>query len=226
MGKQKRTFINVGGISIIVGLGIHIVANMFIKKMPPQDPNFEELSLYLSSEVSSWAIVHGLRYAAIVCIVLFACALYMKTTSGEHPENGRGWQLVGLFGAILMMANLLITNAVEILAFLDFSELDEQESLFWLLFNLTRVLFTTEIITWGIFIFGFSMAGIIGGSFPRWISYLGIVCGVFCLFAAVFVVNIFQGGGAGIIIEIGTITGLLWFISTGIYMLPALRTSK
>lgn len=171
-------------------------------------------------------MVHGLRYAAIVCIVLFACALYLMTTSEDHPENVRGWQLVGLFGATLMMANLLITNAVEIQAFLDFSELNEQESLFWLLFNLTRVLFTTEIITWGIFIFGFSMAGIIGGSLPRWISYLGLVCGVLCLFAAVFVVNIFQGGWAGIIIEIGTITGLLWFISTGVHMLPALRTSK
>lgn len=46
------------------------------------------------------------------------------------------------------MTNGVITNGIETFAFLNTDLLSQQQNLFWLLFELTRVLFTAEVVTW------------------------------------------------------------------------------
>ena len=113
----------------------------------------------------------------------------------------------------------MITNAIEILAFFDFNRLSEQEELFWLLFNLTRVLFTAEIVAWSILILGFSMAGWYSATIPKWLFALGLLSALFCFLSTIFIVNILNGGWASILGEVGSLTGLLWFVCIGFYML-------
>jgi hypothetical protein len=215
--NNDEGFIRLGGVVILLGLTIHIIANMVLKTFPSNSFTLIELQEYLSNESGTWAIVHGMRYVAIVCIIIFSAGLYMKTS--RNNSLSKGWGIVGLLGSALMMSNLMITNGIEILAFFDFNRLAEQEELFWLLFNLTRVLFTTETVAWSILILGFSMAGWFSATIPKWIVILGLLSALLCLLSAIFIVNILNGGRASILGEVGSLAGLLWFICTGLYML-------
>ena len=71
--------VRTGGLAILMGLAIHIIVNMFMKRFPQADLAKAELASYLNDEAGTWAIVHGARYAAFVCIAVFATGLYAKT---------------------------------------------------------------------------------------------------------------------------------------------------
>ena len=187
-GKNEIGFIRLGGLLILLGLTVHIVVNMVFKTFPQENLTFPELQEYLLREKGIWSIVHGLRYVAIVCIVVFSAALFVKT-SHKRSTATTGWGIVGLLGTALMMANLMITNGIEILAFYNFHRLSEKMELFWLLFNLTRVLFTTEIVAWALLIFGFSMAGWYSVTIPKWLVMLGVLSAFACLLSSVFVIH-------------------------------------
>lgn len=214
----RQDFVRLGGLLILLGLTVHIVANMALKTFPTEDFTLAELKVYLSDEAGTWAIIHGLRYVAIVCIVIFSAGLFIKTR-GTRLSSATGWGVVGLLGTGLMMANLMITNGIEILAFCDFNSLSEQEELFWLFFNLTRVLFTAQIIAWAILILGFSMAGKFSSTIPKWLVKFGLLCASICFLSAVFVVSVLSEGWASILIEFASLAGLIWFVCIGVYML-------
>lgn len=96
--KQQTGFVRLGGLMIILGLIIHIIANMVLKTFPPEDLTSSELQIYLSDEKGTWAIVHGIRYIAIVCIIIFSTGLFVKT---YHTPRSLGWGIVGLLGAAM-----------------------------------------------------------------------------------------------------------------------------
>jgi len=127
--------------------------------------------------------------------------------------------VVGLLGAAIHVTNALIANGIEIVAFYDFSRLSEEVSLFWLLYYTVRVLFTAEIVAWGVVIFGFSMAGFQSATIPRWISVLGFFSAVVCILPGIFTVSVLKGGWAGTLMDIAAVTGLVWYASMGIFML-------
>ena len=222
-GKQLK-FIRLGGFAVLFGLVIHIIANMVLKTLPSDAFTPKELSQYLSDEASTWEVVNGIRYMAIVCMVIFGSALFIKTKM-KRNINSMGWGIVGLMGCALMMGNLLLANGIEILAFSNYNGVSDEPETFWMLFYLSRVLFTGEIIAWAILILGFSMSGLYSKTIPKWIIILGLLSSFFCILSMVFIVNILKGGSAGILIEIGSLTGLLWFIIIGVNML-LLKKSK
>ena len=76
--QGQASLIRLGGLAIIVGLAIHVILNVVLKKFPPEDPTSAELQAYLSNEAGTWAIVHGFRYVAFACIVLFAAGLFTR----------------------------------------------------------------------------------------------------------------------------------------------------
>jgi hypothetical protein len=215
--RNHSRFIRLGGFAMLAGFFIHIVANVVLKKFPPEDPTLDQLKAYLSEEASTWALVHGLRYVAFACIALFAAALFMRTcrTWGAGPT---GWGLVGLLGAALHVTNGIITNGIEILAFMDFGQLSEDPSLFWLVFYLTRILFTGEIVAWGLVIGGFSVAGWQSSTLPRWLSILGFLSAIASLASGVFIVSILRDGRAVPLIDIASLGCLAWFLITGMLM--------
>lgn len=139
----------VGGLAIVVGMMIHIVLNVVLKAFPPENPTSAELQDYLAREATNWGVIHGLRYVAFTCIVLFAAGLFSRTCR-THAASGDSWGVVGLLGAAIFVANGVVTNGIEILAFLDTPLIAQQQDLFWLLFRLTRILFTAEVVTWSI----------------------------------------------------------------------------
>ncbi|MFT5422283.1 MAG: hypothetical protein ACI89L_000040 [Phycisphaerales bacterium] len=210
--------IRLGVLALLVGFAIHIVANAVIKRMPPEAPSLDELRVYLTAEADSWAIVHGVRYLAIVSLAVFAAALFVRTCC-LRSVRPVGWGVIGLLGAILMLANLMITNGIETLVFLDTDIVSTNDDVFWGLFNTTRVLFTAEACTWGVFIGGFSMAGWLSATLPKWLCALGLVPTVFGVLTGVFVVSILTDGWATPIIDIASLSGLVWFLCTGVYLL-------
>lgn len=217
-GRCQAGIIRVGGFAILFGLAIHIYVNSFVKQFPPENPSLVELQQYLSDQADSWAIVHGLRYVAFVCIALFGAGLFVRT-SGPRTIYPNGWGVVGLLGCAMMLSNALITNGIEILAFFDFNRLGEDPRLFWLLFQITRVLFTAEIVTWAILILGFSMAGWSSSMLPKWLAGFGLLSATAGILTGVFIVSILNDGWAVILIDVASLTGLAWFLCAGVYML-------
>jgi hypothetical protein len=208
----------VGGLAIIVGMVIHIVLNVVLKEFPPENPTSAELQEYLAREASNWGVIHGFRYLAFTCIVLFAAGLFSRTCRTHTAAEG-GWGVVGLLGAAIFVTNGFVTNGIEILAFLNIPLIAQNQDLFWLLFRLTRILFTVEVVTWSILILGFSVSGWRSATIPRWISVLGFVQVTAGMTCGVFIASALAEGWAGIPLEVASVTGLFWFLSTGVYLL-------
>lgn len=211
-------FVRIGGLAIIVGMAIHIILNVVLKEMPPDAPSPPELQAYLAQEAGTWAIIHGFRYLAFTCIVLFAAGAFVRTCR-LRTTGGVGWGIVGLLGAAVFVTNGVVTNGVEILAFLNVPPVGENQDLFRLMFQLTRVLFTAEVVTWSILILGFSVAGWLSATLPRWISALGFLQVVAGLSGGIMVVRALSADGVVIPLEVASIAGLLWFLSMGVYLL-------
>lgn len=130
-----------------------------------------------------------------------------------------GWGTFGLLGAATFVTNGLVTNGIEALAFLGDPILAAEPDLFWLVFRLTRVLFTAEVVIWSFLILGFSVAGWLTGGLPRWISVLGFLQVAAGVVSGVFVRSVLAEGGAVPAADVAAVLGLLWFLSTGVDML-------
>lgn len=209
--------IRLGGLAMLAGLVIHIVANSVLKEFPPDNPSLAELQTYLSNEAGNWAIVHGIRYVAIVCIVLFVAGLFVRTC-GTRSAPSTGWGIVGLIGAGMMVVNLLITNGIETLIFMDFDRLSQQADTFWTLFYLTRTLFTAEIVAWAVMFLGFSVAGLQSATLPKWIAWLGFFSAANGILTGVFIVPIMNDNWPGIFMMLASLTGTLWFVFVSVHM--------
>lgn len=215
--RSESSLVRIGGLSIIVGLAIHIVLNVVLKEFPPEDATGPELQEYLSREAGHWATIHGFRYLAFTCIVLFSAGLFVRTCR-LRPTREMGWGAVGLLGAAIFVTNGIVTNGVEILAFLNVPPISQNPDLFWLLFRLTRVLFTAEVVTWSILILGFSVAGWRSATLPRWILALGFLQVAAGMIAGVFITSALSGDQVAIPLEVASDAGLLWFLCVGAYM--------
>lgn len=215
--RDHTGLIRFGGIAMLAGLVIHIVVNEVIKVFPPENPSLAELQTYLSNEAGNWAIVHGLRYVALVCIVLFAAGLFVRTCCTRSTPT-TGWGIVGLIGAGMMVVNLLITNGIETLIFMDFDRLSQQADTFWTLFYLTRTLFAAEIVAWSVIYLGFGVAGLQSATLPKWIVWLGFFSAANGILTGVFIVPIMNDNWPDIFITLGSLTGILWFVSVSVYM--------
>ena len=216
---SQSTLIRIGGGALLVAFAIHITANFVLKEFPPIDSTLTELKTYLEAEAKTWRIVHGMRYMAVACLGLFLGGVFARIRSG-NGKSSAGWEYVGLVGGVLQLGNLFITNGLETFAFLDFKLLSEQPALFWLVFHVTRVLFTAEITTWAILIFGFSMAGWLSETIPRLIGALGFAAAGLGLLSGVFVGTVMTTGGwPEAVFGIAALCSLLWFVCMGTWML-------
>ncbi|QQS40712.1 MAG: hypothetical protein IPM63_15280 [Acidobacteriota bacterium] len=216
--RDSSGFLRIGGVAVLLGLAIHIVVNVFVKRFPDPTASAIELTAYLAAEADSWSFVHGSRYVAFACLVLFAAALYVRVSSGDVASSG-GWGIVGIVGSALHVGGGMVGNSIEILAFLDFDRLSSQSDNFWLLFHLSRTVFTAEVAAWSIFIGGFSIAGWVSGVFPRWLSILGWAGSLLALISAVLVVSILRNGTPAFLMPLTEAVCLLWFASAGIFLI-------
>jgi hypothetical protein len=101
---------------------------------------------------------------------------------------------------------------------MDFGRLSEDPKLFWLVFHLTRILFTGEIVAWGLVIGGFSAAGWQSSTLPRWLTIFGFLSAIGSLACGVFIVSILSDGRAVPLVEITSLGCLGWFLITGVLM--------
>ena len=152
-----------------------------------------------------WCVSFFLR---LVCLFVRTCCIRKTSTTG--------WGIVGLIGTGMMVVNLLITNGIETLIFMDFDRLSQQADTFWTLFHLTRTLWTAEIVAWSVMFLGFSVAGLQSNTLPKWIVGLGLFSAANGLLSGVPVLN---DNWPGIFMLLASLTGLLWFVSVSIHML-------
>ncbi|MEQ8767839.1 MAG: hypothetical protein RL885_28305 [Planctomycetota bacterium] len=216
-GHGSATLIRLGGLAMILSIIVHVVLNMVLKEFPPEDPTASELQAYLDREADTWAIVHGFRYLAFCGIVLFAAGLFIRTCGGRAAALN-GWGFVGLLGTAIWVTSGIVTNGLEILAFVDFDLLSNRPELFWLVFRMTRILFTAEIATWSLVLAGFSAAGLVSATLPKWMAFLGFVGAAGCLLSGVLVISVFTDGFAGMIAELATMASLLWMLVVALYL--------
>ena len=215
--KDHVGLIRLGGIAMLAGFLIHATANWALKVFPPENPTLTELQTYLSDEAGNWAIVHGIRYVAMVCIVLFVSGLFVRTCCTRSTST-TGWGIVGLMGAGMMVVNLLITNGIETLIFMDFDRLSQQADTFFTLFYLTRTLFTAEIVAWAVLYLGFGVAGLLSATLPKWIAWLGFFAAANGILTGVFIVPIMNEEWPGIFAALAALPGTIWFVSVSAYM--------
>lgn len=216
--NDHSMLIRLGGIAGLVTIAVHLAVNMVLKSFPDENLTADQLRAYFHEEASTWAIVHGLRYLAIAGIVFMVVGLYLRTNR-HRASSGSGWGIIGLIGATLWLANLTITNGIEMFAFLDFQSMSNQPDLFWMVFYMTRVLFGAEMIAWVIVTFGFSMSGLRSNTLPPWIGYAGLLLSLVGFFSSVTVVNVLRGGWTSVPATAAAIGIILWFICASVYML-------
>ncbi|NNE07527.1 MAG: hypothetical protein HKN20_03085 [Gemmatimonadetes bacterium] len=207
--------IRLAGFAMILGLTIHIVLNGFVKVMPPEDPSLAELKTYLSDEAGTWALVHGIRYIAFLCIAIYAAGAFCRT-SLVRDRKPTGWGILGLLGATLWLASALITNGIETFVFLADAESTGTLEVFFPFFYLTRVLWTAELVAWGVLILGFSVAGFLSSTIPKWLSGFGYLVSILAVLSSVFVVSVLSDGWAIYITDFAALGGLLWFACTSV----------
>lgn len=212
---RRTILVPLGGLAVLAGMVIHIVANAVVKQFPPEGAAGEQLRNYLEDEFANWGVVHGLRYLAIACIALFAGALFARTA---RPSS-MGWSIVGLLGAAMLLVNLLITNGIETYVFFDVAAMSANDALFWALFSLTRVLFTAEVCAWAILIGGFSAAGLASRTLPKWLAALGLAHAACGIASAALIVHILADGPGAFLIDAAAFTGLAWFTCAGVYLI-------
>lgn len=208
--------VRIGGALMLAAMAIHVVANIVLKTPPAAGMSAEETARYLATEHATWAIVHGMRYVAIVCMAIFYSGLFVMF--GGRGARGGGWEVVGLFGGVLHVANLLIANGLEMLAFHSFDNASGDPQLLWLTYASSRMLFDAELITWAIAMIGFGLAGWRTGALPKWVCGVGFVSAAGSAVASAFIYSMLEGGWAGYAIEIGAFSGLAWFIAVGVVM--------
>lgn len=200
---------------MIVGLALHIVLNEVFKVFPPDDPTLAELQKYLVDQAGNWSMIHGLRYVALICMVIFAAGLFARTCRSRL----NGWGIVGIMGFTILVTNALMTNGIEMLAFHNDGLVTKDPDMFQNVFRLTRILFTAEVVIWSIPILGFCAASWHSATLPKWIAVLGFVNVAAGLLTGCFIVSVMADGWQSIFAEIAGITGLLWFASTAVYMI-------
>ena len=216
--QGETVIVRLGGIAVIIAVIIHFVINSFLKQFPDWSLTESELNAYFAEQFNTWAIVHGARYMAILAMVLFFAGVYTRICN--RTGSSRGWCVVGLIGTAMLATNLMITNGIETISYLNIALLRENQELFWLLRSITGTLFTGEMVSWSLILFGFSMAGWYSRMIPKWIVYLGCVSAASGAIAAAFIVSALKGGWAGILANMVTpFTAILWFLSVGILML-------
>lgn len=216
--NDRSQLVKLGGVAGLVTIAVHMVVNMVLKSFPADNLTADQLMAYFQKEASTWAIVHGLRYFAIAGIVFMVVGLYLRTNR-QSAVLSDGWGLIGLVGATLWLANLTITNGIEMFAFLDFGSMSNKPDLFWLVFYMTRVLFSAEMIAWVIVTFGFSMSGLRSRTLPSWISYAGLFLSLIGFVASITIVDSLHGGWTSILASVAAFGIILWFISASVYML-------
>jgi hypothetical protein len=202
-------------VAILLGLAIHFVLNVVVKEFPPEGATAAELEAYLELASGGWAVINGFRYVAFACILLFAAALFVRTCRDQPVDAAWGWGTFGLLGAATFVTNGLVANALEAFVFLGGPLVTANQDLFWLVFRLTRVLFTAEVVLWSFLILGFSVAGWRTARLPKWIAVLGLLQVSAGLVSGVFITSVLAGGWALMAADIASILGLLWFLSTG-----------
>jgi len=219
MNKAEAGFIRSAGLALLVAFAIHIVANSVVKVVPPVDPTLSELQVYLEAERDSWALVHGMRFAAVAGLALFYSGLMARFRLRNRPNSG-GWEYCGFTGGLLHISILFIANSIETFAFLGFHFLADNPELFWSVYYSTRVLFNAEILAWAIAILGFSLAGWFSGALPRWISILGFVASPLGLISGIFVAASMLGNSwISPVDAVAAPASLLWFLSTGFWLM-------
>jgi len=199
-------------------IAIHFFVNMILKSFPDENLTIDQLRDYLRMESSTWAVVHGLRYFAIGGIAFMVVGLYLRTNR-QRAFPGDGWGLIGLVGATLWIANLTITNGIEMFAFLDFRYMSDKPDLSWMVFYMTRILFSAEMIAWVVVTFGFSMSGLRSKTLPPWIGYAGLLLSAVGFASSVTIVNVLRGGWASALATVAAFGIILWFVCSNVYML-------
>lgn len=214
---DRSLLVRLGGIAGLTTIAVHFFVNMILKSFPDEDLTIDQLRDYFQNESSNRAIVHGLRYFAIAGIVFMVAGLYLRT-SRKRAVLGEGWGLIGLLGAALWIANLTVTNGIEMFAFVDFQSMSNEPDLFWLAFHMTRVLFSAEMIAWVIVTFGFSMSGLRLKTLPPWIAYAGLLLSTVGFASSITIVNVLRGGWTSALATVTAFGIILWFISASAYL--------
>ena len=208
--------VRVGGVAVLFGLAIHIVTNMFLKEYPTPGLAGADLEAYLASEADMWALIHGAKTLAFPCLAVFYAGMFARTSVGRDAV-AVGWGVVGLVGGAMHVTNVMMVNAIETFAFMPSAGLSDEQ--FWLLFDVTGVLFTAEIIAWAIAMFGFSMAGRRSRTLPLWLSALGFVSAAGGVAAGAGIVSVLTEGPAVVALAVAALCGLAWFLASGVLLL-------
>ena len=87
-------FVRIGGLAMLVGFAIHIVANRVLKKFPPEDPTLDELKTYLPTPVirilAAWKTVSYTTVTAVltgVAVIAFGSMVYAQPGGGQGPPT-------------------------------------------------------------------------------------------------------------------------------------------
>jgi len=215
---KEATLIRFGGLAGLLVIGLYILINFALMAFPsPTGVPLEQLKTYISDHAGAMATANGLRYLALFCAAFYFVGLYLLTNRRAMPA-GNGWSILGLFGAVALLAMGTITNTIQAMPFLNFANLSERPEQVMLLWNLSSLLFRTAMLLAGLMILGFSIAGWQSATFPRWLSVAGLLVAASALFTSVFIAWTMTGASEPLLLA-RDVLGLVWQLGASVIML-------
>jgi len=211
--------IRIGGLAGFLCIALFILINWVLKEFPPMDgPSPAELQAYLTREAGTWAVVHALRFVVFAIFPLYVVGLFLRIRSRGVPA-ANGWGIVGLVAATMLGTAGFVTNTLETFTFLDDPLVSGNPDLFWLLFWITRFLFTAVVLFWGMVLVGFSVGGLRSGALPRWLAGAGVAVGALDVVHSVFLVSVMTGGWATALTPVVGLSSVAWFGTSGVFLM-------
>jgi hypothetical protein len=215
---ESSLFVRVGGLLGLLMVVLAFIVNfIFIK--PPVDGAvaLTELKSYISEQAGRMAVANGMRNLIFFCVPFWAAALFTFTRRNE-PLASNPWGMVGLLGAVAVMAMGTIANGIQTVIFLNYGGVSEQRDIFLALWAVTRVLFTVAPVASAAMVSGFSLAGWRSGALPKWLIALGLIFAAATIIACVGIVSAMTGGWAAKVMSMFIPLSLVWMLSTSVMM--------
>jgi hypothetical protein len=214
----ESLFVRVGGLLGFLIVALAFVVNFVLIRPPAEGAAaLVQPKAYISDQAGRMAIANGLRNLIFFCVPFWAAALFTFTRRSATLASNP-WGMVGLLGAVAVMAMGTIANGIQTVIFLNYGGVSEQRDVFLALWAVTHVLFSAAPVGTAAMVTGFSLAGWRSGALPTWLVALGFIFAAATIISCVGIVSAMTGGWAAKVMSMFIPLSLVWLLSTSVLM--------
>jgi hypothetical protein len=208
-------FLPVAGVAGLACAAVGLVIGFLEAGAPPFNAPLPEVLTFLRDASGMLSASSILRFALLPLLPFIAVGIYVWL--GPKAD---AWRLVGLFGLALVLAVGFPANSAATIALWRLPVLEEQPQSLTMLWSMNVVWFFGAVMSWGIGVGSFSVAGWRSGRMPRWLSALGLLIGAVGVFCGIGVnALVSRELLAGAVLSMFGLLLPVWLVATSIMLI-------